>query len=117
LLVALLSHKIAYKSSTQFDFRKHVAKLNNIQDAYKLSDDFVRHNLSIKCRKIVKFVSITHSERNFRNSPIVATVISREKRKPVLEGKAASPTERSWCVLEFARCNSFVAFNAHIECI
>jgi hypothetical protein len=22
---------------------------------------------------------------------------------------AASPTERSWCVLEFARCNSFVA--------
>jgi hypothetical protein len=24
----------------------------------------LRHNLSRKCRKIVKFVSITHSERN-----------------------------------------------------
>jgi hypothetical protein len=37
------------------------------------------------CRKIVKFVSITHSERNIWNGPIVATAISREKRKPVLE--------------------------------
>ena len=42
------------------------------------------HNLSRKCRKIVKFVSITHSERNIWNGPIVATAISREKRKPVL---------------------------------
>jgi tRNA A-37 threonylcarbamoyl transferase component Bud32 len=33
----------------------------------------LRHNLSI-----------THSERNFWNSRIVATAISREKRKPVL---------------------------------
>jgi len=34
----------------------------------------------------VKFVSITHSERNIWNGPIVATAISREKRKPVLGG-------------------------------
>jgi hypothetical protein len=45
----------------------------------------LRHNLSRKCHKIVKFVSITHSERNIWNGPIVATAISREKRKPVLE--------------------------------
>jgi hypothetical protein len=42
--------------------------------------------LSRKCRKIVKFMSITHSERNIWNGSIVATAISREKRKPVLEG-------------------------------
>jgi hypothetical protein len=46
----------------------------------------LRHNLSRKCRKIVKFVSITHSERNIWNGPIVATAILREKRKAVLEG-------------------------------
>jgi hypothetical protein len=45
----------------------------------------LHHNLSRKCRNIVKFVSITHSERNIWNGPIVATAISREKRKPVLE--------------------------------
>jgi hypothetical protein len=38
----------------------------------------LRHNLSRKCRKIVKFVSVTHSERNIWNCPIVATAISRE---------------------------------------
>ena len=43
----------------------------------------LRHNLRRKCRKIVKFVSITHSERNIWNGPIVATAISRKKRKPV----------------------------------
>jgi len=47
----------------------------------------LRHNLSRKCRQIVKFVSITHSECNIWNGPIAATAISREKRKPVLEGK------------------------------
>ena len=31
----------------------------------------LRHNLSRKCRKIVKFVSITHSERNIWNGPTV----------------------------------------------
>jgi hypothetical protein len=46
----------------------------------------LRHNLSTKCRKIVKFVSITHSERNIWNGPIVANAISREKRKPLLDG-------------------------------
>jgi hypothetical protein len=46
----------------------------------------LRHNLSRKCRKIVKFVSITHSERNIWNGPIVVSAISREKRKPVMEG-------------------------------
>jgi hypothetical protein len=39
-----------------------------------------------KCRKIVKFLSIKHSERKICNVPIVATAISREKSKPVLEG-------------------------------
>jgi hypothetical protein len=34
----------------------------------------------------MKFVSIKHSERKIWNGPIVATAISREKRKPVLEG-------------------------------
>jgi hypothetical protein len=33
----------------------------------------------------VKFVSITHSERNIWNGPIVVNAISREKRKPVLK--------------------------------
>ena len=45
-----------------------------------------RHNLSSKCRKIMKFVSITHSECSIWNGPTVATAISWEKRKPALEG-------------------------------
>jgi hypothetical protein len=45
----------------------------------------LRHNWSRKCHKIVKFVSITHNERNIWNDPLVATAISPEKRKPVLE--------------------------------
>src|SRR5215472_5970736 len=45
----------------------------------------LRHTLGRKCRKIVKFVSITHSERNVWKGPVVPTAISREKRKPVLE--------------------------------
>jgi hypothetical protein len=39
-----------------------------------------RQNLSRKCRKIVKFLSITHSERNIWNCPTVATAILQEKR-------------------------------------
>ena len=35
----------------------------------------LRHNLSRKCRQIVKFVSITHSELNIWNGSIVVTVI------------------------------------------
>jgi hypothetical protein len=57
---------------------------------YRMSTNYrrilLRHNLSRKCGKIVKFLSITHSERNIWNCPIVATAISRENRKPVLDG-------------------------------
>jgi hypothetical protein len=67
----------------------------------------LRHNLSKKCRKIVKFVSITHSERNIWNGPIVATAISRKKNVNQCWRKmAASTTERSWCVLEFCGFNA-----------
>jgi hypothetical protein len=45
----------------------------------------LRHNLSRKCHKIVKFVSITQGERNIWNGPIVATAISLEKGKPMLQ--------------------------------
>jgi hypothetical protein len=45
----------------------------------------LRHNLSRKCRKIVKFMSITHSERTIWNATVVPTAISREKCKTVLE--------------------------------
>jgi hypothetical protein len=55
----------------------------NIDNYLRIS---LRYNLGRKCRKIVKFVSITHSERNIWNGPIVATVITREERKAVLEG-------------------------------
>jgi hypothetical protein len=68
------------------------------------------HKLSRECRKMVKCMSITHSERNIWNGPIVATANSRETRKPVLEGNGCPPTERSCCVQEFARCDSFVIY-------
>jgi hypothetical protein len=57
-----------------------------VQGGYNYRRISLRQNLSRKCSRIVKFVSITHSERNIWNGPIVATAISREKRKPVLEG-------------------------------
>jgi hypothetical protein len=57
----------------------------------------LRHNLSRKCRKIVKLVSITHSARNISNGPVDATAILREKRKPVLEGNGCL-TDRTWLV-------------------
>jgi hypothetical protein len=57
----------------------------------------VRDNWSRKCRKIVKSVSITHSERNIWNGPIVATIISREKRKPLLEENGCF-TDREYLV-------------------
>jgi hypothetical protein len=41
----------------------------------------LRHNLTRKSRKIVKFMSITHREGRFWNCPRIATAISREKRK------------------------------------
>jgi hypothetical protein len=67
------------------------------------------HNLSRKCRKIVKFVSITHSERNIWNGPIVATAISREKRKPV-EGNGCL-TYRAYLVCP----GNLWRFNAHSD--
>jgi hypothetical protein len=45
-----------------------------------------QNNKQHECRKMVKFMSFTHSERNIWNGPMVARAISREKRKPVLEG-------------------------------
>jgi hypothetical protein len=47
-------------------------------------------------------MSITHSECNIFNGPIFATAISCENRNQCWREMAASPTERSWCVLEFA---------------
>jgi hypothetical protein len=65
------------------DLCKHSATKYRVSMNYRRIS--LRHNLSTKCRKIVKFMSITHSERNIWNGRIVATAISREKRKPVLE--------------------------------
>ena len=50
----------------------------------------LRHNLSKKCRKIVKFMLITHSEHNIWNGPIVAIALSQKKRKAVLEGNGCT---------------------------
>jgi len=65
----------------------------------------LRHNLSRKCHKIVKFVSIPHNECNIWNGPIVATAISREKRKPVLEwnGCLAFCTRPPWSPAQTVR--------------
>jgi hypothetical protein len=71
------------------------------------------HNLNRKCRKIVKFVSITHSERNIWNGPIVATAIWWEKLNHCWRKMAVSLTER--ICLEFGRCNSFWGFNARSD--
>jgi hypothetical protein len=80
---------------------------------YRVSINYWRillhHNLSRKCHKIVKFMLITHSEHNIWNGPIVAAVISGKGINQRWREIAASLTEHSWCVLEFAWCNSFVA--------
>ena len=49
---------------------------------------WLRHNLNRKCRKIVKFVSITHSERNIWNGPtdIASTPQSGTSHKTCLRG-------------------------------
>ena len=82
-------HSMYYKSFniTEIKNAGNFIKIAIIQGAYKLSEDSLRHNLSGNCRKIAKFVSMTHSERNIWNGPMVATAISRKKSKPVLEGK------------------------------
>ena len=72
----------------------------------------LRHNLSRKCCKIVKFVLITHSERNIWNGPIVATAISREKRKPVLERNGCLTSSDNLYVplYNIKICNNLVLF-------
>jgi hypothetical protein len=53
----------------------------------------LRRNLSRKCHKIVKFMSITHSERNIWNGTIVATAIGNITRHAWegLAGMGVSP--------------------------
>jgi len=71
----------------------------------------LRHNLSGKCRQVVKFVSITHSERNIWNGPIVATAILREKRKPVLEGNGCLTSSDNL----YAPCICNISLNCVVE--
>ena len=68
----------------------------------------LRHNLSRRCRKIVKFVSITHSERNIWNGPIVATAIGNVTQDML---------ERVWREWEYRLDIYRVTCGAHIECI
>jgi hypothetical protein len=61
----------------------------------------LRHNLSRKCRKIVKFVSIAHGELTF-GMVLLSLLPSRGKSvNQCWREMTASPTERSWCVLKF----------------
>ena len=68
----------------------------------------LRHNLRRKCRKIVKFVSITHSERNIWNGPIVATAIGNVT-EDMLEGV--------WQEWEYRLDICCVTRKVHIACI
>jgi hypothetical protein len=68
----------------------------------------LRHNLSRKCRKNVKFVSITHSERNIWTGPIVATAIGNVTQDML---------ERVWQEWEYRLDICRVTRGAHIECI
>jgi len=68
----------------------------------------LRHNLSRKCRQIVKLVSITHSEPNIWNGPIVATAIGNVKQDML---------ERVWREWEYRLDVCHVTRGAHIECI
>jgi hypothetical protein len=54
-------------------------------------------------------VWITHSERNIWNGHTVATAISSEKRKPVLEENGFLIDRAYLACPEFARCKIFVA--------
>jgi hypothetical protein len=65
------------------DHRQSLSPLHRVRINYRRIS--LRHNLNRKCRKIVKFLSITHSECIICNGPIVTTDISRVKRKPVLQ--------------------------------
>ena len=66
------------------------------------------HNLSRKCRKIVKFVSIIHSERNIWNGPIVTTAIGNVTQDML---------ERVWREWDYHLGICCVTHEAHIECI
>jgi hypothetical protein len=68
----------------------------------------LRHNLSKKCRKIAKFVSITHSERNIWNGPVVAAAIGNVTQSMI---------ERVWGEWEYCLNICCVTHGAHIECI
>jgi len=68
----------------------------------------LRHNLSRKCRKIVEFVLITHSECNIWNGPIVATAIGNVTQDML---------ERVWRECEYRLDICCVTRGAHIECI
>jgi hypothetical protein len=68
----------------------------------------LRHNLSRKCRKIVTFVSITHSKRNIWNGPIVARAIGNVTQDML---------ERAWRELEYRLDICRFTRGAHIECI
>jgi hypothetical protein len=96
-----------------FLFSQLLSVAYNFTAQYRVGINYWRislcHYLSRKCRKIVKFVSITHCERNIWNGLIVATAISRKNVNQCWREMAASPTKCSWCVLEFALCNSFEA--------
>ena len=72
-------------------------------------------NLSRKCRKIVKFLSIAHSERNIWNGPIVATAISR--MNTAIENVTQDMLERVWREWEYRLDICRVTRGAHIECI
>jgi hypothetical protein len=104
-LVSVIRYILTQSPHLQYISRASTSRVHRTPQIYRVCINYLRisllHNLSRKCLKIVKFVSITHSERNICNGPIVATAISREKRKQCWREMAASPTELSWCVLEF----------------
>jgi hypothetical protein len=80
---------------------------------YKMCKNYrrisLRHSLNRKCRKIVKFVSIAHSELTFGMAVYSLLPSCGKSVNQCWKEMASSPTERSWCVLKFARCKSFVA--------
>jgi len=66
---------------SSFDIYKNIFCVSwlNLDYIYRVRINYrrisLRHNLSRKCCKIMKFVLITHSDRNIWNGPIVATAI------------------------------------------
>jgi len=81
-----------------------------IQGIYRVRINYrrisLRHNLSRKCRKMVKFVSITHCKRNIWNGPIVATAIGNVTQDTL---------ERVWREWEYRLDICRVTRGAHIQ--